>query len=215
MELSLRCACGQLRGEARGLRPDGVNRLVCMCEDCQAYAHHLGRADEVLDAHGGTEVFQITPSQIVLTEGTEHLRCLRLTPKGLVRWYAGCCKTPVANTVAWARMPFAGVVHAFIDPEVKGSTTEQVLGPILALTQARYAVGDPPTGAYQSAPFSLIVRTLRFFARGMVKGAHQPSPFFDSESGQPVVEPTVLSEQERESLRRIRAGGTVRYAASP
>ena len=24
------------------------------------------------------------------------------TPKGLVRWYAGCCKTPIGNTLATA-----------------------------------------------------------------------------------------------------------------
>ena len=99
-EVPLKCSCGSVQGVARDVSPKTGNRLVCMCDDCQAYAHHLGRAEHILDRNGGTEVFQLTPSQLTLTEGREHLRCLRLKEKGLMRWYAGCCNTPVANTLA-------------------------------------------------------------------------------------------------------------------
>ena len=189
-----------LRGTAHNITPETGNRVVCMCDDCQAYARYLGGAQSVLDEHGGTDIFQATPSQIVLAEGTEHLRCLRLSSKGLLRWYAGCCRTPVVNTVASFRVPFVGIVHSFMDFE--GSCTRrEALGPVIAYTQARYAVGEPPVGAHPRAPFGLIVRSLRLLARAVLKGAHKPSPFFTLGTGEPVVEPMVLSGPEREKLR--------------
>ena len=35
-----------------------VNRVVCYCDDCQAFLHYLKRAD-LLDAHGGTDIVQV------------------------------------------------------------------------------------------------------------------------------------------------------------
>lgn len=97
-----------MRGVALNVRPSSGNRLTCMCDTCQAYAHHLGQADKILDQYGGTDVFQMTPSQLSITEGIENLRCLRLEGRGVLRWYAGCCNTPVANTGHLPRCPLSG-----------------------------------------------------------------------------------------------------------
>jgi hypothetical protein len=43
---SLQCRCGTLKG--RVCRSHVANRCVCYCRDCQAFAHFLGRADEIL-----------------------------------------------------------------------------------------------------------------------------------------------------------------------
>ncbi|MBX2799781.1 MAG: hypothetical protein KTR31_19035 [Myxococcales bacterium] len=51
-------------------------------------------------------MFQFTPARITFTEGSEALRCMRLGPKGPLRWYTDCCKTPVANTFAHRPSPF-------------------------------------------------------------------------------------------------------------
>jgi hypothetical protein len=39
----------------------------------------------------------------------ERIVGLRLTPNGLYRWYASCCKTPLGNTLGPA-IPFVGIV---------------------------------------------------------------------------------------------------------
>jgi hypothetical protein len=78
--------------------PQNANRGVCYCKDCQAFAHFLGKDGETLDERGGTDVTQVLPKNIAFTQGTEILACIRLTEKGLLRWYAGCCNTPVVNT---------------------------------------------------------------------------------------------------------------------
>lgn len=171
-----------------------------MCDDCQTYAHWLGEPERILDEHGGTDVFQLTPAQLRIDQGHEHVRCVRLSSKGLMRWYAGCCKTPIANTLASPRVPFAGVLHTFMDHQGDGRSRDEVLGPVRARTQGRFAPGGCPDGASPRAPVGIIFRALRHLLGGLVSGAHRPSPFFEA-SGRPVVEPTVVPPEERRSLR--------------
>jgi hypothetical protein len=197
----LKCSCGSLRGVADGLSTSGAKRIVCLCADCQAYAHFLGRAKDVLDENGGTDVFPVTPRHLKITSGIENLKCLRLTPKGLFRWYAGCCKTPIANTLS-PKMPFAGTVHSIMDHAADGMTREEALGPIDARVLGKSAIGKVPPGTSNSASVAVILRTIRFLLRARLKGEHTPSPFYDS-SGAPKAKPYVLSEQEREGLRKF------------
>lgn len=171
-----------------------------MCDDCQTYAEHLGRADVILDAHGGTEVLQTVPARVRITQGHEHLRCLRLSPKGLMRWYAGCCNTPIGNTLASPGMPFVGVVHTFI--QLTDSQARDVaLGPVRAKVQGRFSRGPMPTDASRTATPWLILRTAAALLRATLGRQHKPSPFFEPRTGQPVVEPTVLTLEERQRAR--------------
>src|SRR5206468_7222015 len=100
--------CGQVRGRVKNAGPRTVNRVVCYCDDCQAFLHHLGRAD-LLDAHGGSDIVQVAPASLAFHQGTDRIVGLRLAPKGLYRWYASCCNTPVGNAVGPA-IPFVGII---------------------------------------------------------------------------------------------------------
>ena len=62
------------------------------------FARFLERPD-VLDPAGGTDIFQMPSGCVKLTAGMDALRCLRLSNK-VLRWYADCCRTPIANTAA-------------------------------------------------------------------------------------------------------------------
>lgn len=183
-DLILKCGCGALSGVAKDVSPSTGNHIACLCNDCQTYARHLKRGKDVLDEDGGTQIFQLTPAQLKLTRGLENLRCLRLTEKGLLRWYASCCNTPVANTVASAKVPFAGVPTIFI------STGGESLGPILGRVNGK----DKPL------PIGLILRSIRIIGSAWLKGKHKPSPFFDAD-GKPIVLPYVLSPEELEAAR--------------
>ncbi len=194
-DLDYGCACGALRGTARGVAPAVGNRLVCMCDDCQAYAAYLGR-DDIVDDAGGTEVFQLTPNRLTFASGTDQLRCVRLTAKGLMRWYADCCKTPLANTLAARRVAFAGVPVMALHP---AEARDEALGPVRARINGRYARPDATDAGHARAPLGLIGRSLRLFAAGMVRRAYAPSPFFDAD-GHHVCEPGVLSAAERDAL---------------
>jgi len=199
-DIPLSCRCGLVRGLAIDVSSRRGNRLVCYCDDCQAYARYLGRED-IVDPLGGTDVYQTTPSQVEITTGVEHVRCVRLSQKGLVRWYAGCCRTPMGNTLASPRVPFVGVVHCFMDHASDGRARDEVLGVPRAGIQGRYAVGGVPPGAHRVAPLGIILRSLRSLVRAWLAGEHRPSAFFDSITGLPITRPDVLSGGERDELR--------------
>lgn len=193
MHMPLQCRCGAVRGTIdvdRGLR------VMCYCDDCQAYAHALGR-DDVLDAHGGTDIWQTTPSRLKLSDGLEHLRCMRLSDKGMLRFYTACCSTPVGNTMSSAKVPFVGVVHAMMDHRAHGR--DEVLGPAVG-TQGRFARGGVPPGAHATVPLAFVPRVIAFLVGGVLARAWRPTPLFDG-AGAPVVVPRVLSAAERDALR--------------
>ena len=49
-DVQVRCRCGEVVGLVTNASPQKVNRVVCYCDDCQAFAHQLGRADRFLKA---------------------------------------------------------------------------------------------------------------------------------------------------------------------
>jgi hypothetical protein len=198
--LSLRCHCGALRGLATDMSPSAGNHVVCYCDDCQAYAAFLGRAD-IVDEFGGTEIFQTTPSRIRITSGKGELRCVRLTEKGLLRFYAGCCRTPVGNMISYPRMPFIGVVHSFIGDGSGVNARDAVLGPVTAKVQGRFAIGGVPPGADATMSLPVIVSTVSKLLRGFLARGHQPSAFFDARTKRPVVAAEVLTAEQRRALR--------------
>jgi len=190
MDIRLKCNCGIVRGNVRDVSPHTGTRTVCYCDDCQAFARFLGHEDEILDKYGGTEVFQTTPAQIEISQGNDRLCCLRLTPKGLYRWYTDCCHTPVANTVA-AKVPFASIFHSFMD--IAGDR-EASLGPVRFSVQGKYARGHPPgRTVYPSFPLRLYLHFLPRLLLAALQGKHRPNPFFD-EYKRPVSEPAVLTD---------------------
>jgi hypothetical protein len=169
-----------------------------MCDDCQAYAHYLGRAGEILDAHGGTDMFQTTPSQIEIATGIEHVRCVRLSEAGILRWFAGCCRTPMAHTVASPNVPFVGVPHTFMDH--RRETRDEALGPVVARVRGRFGRGPLPPDAHRGVPLRALARGYGLMFWAWIRGLHAPSPFFDPRTGRPRVEPIVLSRAERDAL---------------
>ncbi|WGK69146.1 DUF6151 family protein [Candidatus Haliotispira prima] len=180
-EVRLKCSCGIVQGVAHDISPNSGTRLVCYCDDCQAFARFLKRED-VTDAHGGTDIFQTTHSRIQITDGAEQLRCLKLRPKGLFRWYTECCKTPIANTVS-SGVPFVGMIHNFMDDD---GVRDSVLGPVRGYIQGKFAKETLPA-KWRGArfPLRIVMRSLCKLLAWKVQGLHKPSPFFDA-SGNPV-----------------------------
>lgn len=209
-DLPLRCRCGAVRGVARDAVPSKINHCFCYCDDCQAFAHYLGRADDVLDVHGGTEIVQMSPANVAFVEGVDKIEAIRLTEKGLVRWYAGCCNTPIGNTMATGGVPFIGVVRAFI------AAPANALGPIRGRAFTKSAKGGSDAVPKDGLPELLLVaRMLGKLLRWRLRGDHTRSALFDAATGKPLVEPRVLAAAEREELKtrsarwrgETRAGG--------
>jgi len=194
----LRCKCGRVRGVAMDVSPSTGFRFVCYCKDCQAFARFLGRPD-VLDTAGGTDIFQMPPARIKLTEGTEAIRCLRLSDR-VLRWYTDCCRTPIANSAADPRFPLAGTIHCFMDHAAGGSSRDAVLGPPLCRIFERSAVGSLPPGAPPPPSFGMYIRRIPRFLGWGLSGLARPTPFFDDRTKAPRSVPVVLTSAERATL---------------
>ena len=194
MNHPLRCRCGTLRGYVS--HSHSVNRGVCYCKDCQAYAHFLGKPGDILDEMGGTDVVAILPKNLTLTHGLEVLACMSLTDNGLLRWYASCCNTPIGNTRRDFRFSFVGLVHTCLrDPSI---SLESSFGPVSMRVNTKHAKGKP-----KSMPISTVAAVLRFLSsviRARLDGSYRSTPFFDPDRGTPVVPPKVLSSGERERI---------------
>jgi hypothetical protein len=190
----LRCRCGEVEGRVEKAARDTANRMVCYCDDCQAYLHHLGRAD-LLDANGGTDVVQVAPAALAYTRGTDRIAGVRLKSKGLFRWYASCCKTPLGNTLS-PSVPFVGIVkHAFRAPD-------EVFGAPVGAMFGKFAVGAAPPGS-TGPNLRLIARAASKVVGWKVRGQTWPHPFFARGTGAPIYPITVLSRDEREALRPL------------
>ncbi|MFT3921551.1 MAG: DUF6151 family protein [Myxococcales bacterium] len=200
LDIPLRCACGAIRGQVDGVTPSNARRLSCMCRDCQAFAHYLGCADSLLDAYGGTDISYATPRQVKLHTGIEQLRCVRLSAEGLLRWYAGCCRTPIANTLPARRIAFVALPHLALDCAALGQPRDSVLGPLTRRFEAGSARSTPPAGAHQGTPFAAKASFLAVLLRDSLIGRAQPTPFLDERTRQPVVEPMVLDAATRAAL---------------
>jgi hypothetical protein len=192
MDISLGCECGKVTGVAKNATPSSGTRLNCYCNDCQAFLRHLGKAETVLDPWGGTDIFQMAQAHVKIYTGADQVRCLRLTDKGLHRWYTACCNTPIGNTLG-SGMPFIGIIHAFIS---QPGERDVLLGPsrgnVWIKDASIDALGDAPESLRKGGnPYLLLLRSIRKLIVWKLKGLDQPSPFFDN-SGKPVSEPEIL-----------------------
>jgi hypothetical protein len=194
----LRCRCGEVRGLLANASPRTVNRVICYCDDCQAFAHQLGRAD-LLDAHGGTDIVQVAPSCLKFLEEQHRIVGLRLTPDGLFRWYTSCCNTPMGNTVS-PRIPFVGIVAQAFDDAAQ--RPDDVFGKPIGAILGKYAIGDAPAGS-KGIKLSLLVRAIRLVLGWRLRGQTWPHPFFRRDTREPIYPVSVLSVPQREALRRL------------
>ena len=197
-DAELQCRCGEVHGRVCNASPDAANHMLCYCDDCQAYLHYLGRTD-LLDAHGGTDIVQVAPAALSFDRGADRIVGVRLTPKGLYRWYASCCKTPLGNTLGPA-FPFVGIVAQAFDRG--GRRAEDVFGKPVGAAWEKFAIGGLPQGSTRVGVL-LIARAFRLMLGWRLRGQAWPHPYFDRDTRKASHELSVLAKTEREALRPL------------
>ncbi|WP_052741678.1 DUF6151 family protein [Kiloniella litopenaei] len=195
-DIPLKCTCGEVKGIARNISPHTARRVICYCQDCQDFARKLDRADDILNAFGGTDIIQITPSQVEITLGKDRLRYLKLSEKGIYRWYTDCCKTPAGNMIG-PKFPFLGVVHNFIaQNDAPNDIRGKILGPvrysIMEKDIIKPLVTPPPEmpRAEHSAdkfPLGLMIKIFTRLFLDTLSGKNKPNPYFKPD-GTPISE---------------------------
>ena len=184
-EIKLGCACGKVQGTTEDVNAQSGNRIHCCCADCQRFAIFLKQEDKVLDQYGATDIFQIPIAHLHITHGHENLGLMRLAPKGLNRWYAKCCHTPIGNTLG-GKAPFIGIIHNFMQHT---QSRDQELGCSRGHIHCQSAKLPVPD-TLQVPLFKVSMRVLGKLISWKLKGLHQPSAFFD-ENARPVVKPEI------------------------
>ena len=243
-KLSVSCRCGQFNASVEIEEKSLPSRLKCYCIDCQSYVQHLNQADIQLDKQGGTELIQLSPAQFSITAGQEYLSNLMLSPSGIYRWYATCCQTPICNTTTKAEMPYVGLItnniskviapktaklhqpentgkagsgkHKTLNDDNREARLLEVFGPI----KFGICAGDkhPLKAAWPISKgfgFRGLFGTLRVMGRWRLRGDHKRSIFIDIASGKPLVEPSLISKEQRQAAKNaVMARSSISSTAS-
>jgi len=193
MGIALRCRCGKLEGEVDATRVKA--RAICYCKDCQAFARFLAPDGSLLDSAGGTEVEAMLPAGLRFTKGVEHLACMSLSPKGIYRWYASCCNTPVGNTPRNPKASYLGLVRTCLAAAPEELDRQLGSGRMTANTESAHA----PVKATPFAVLRAVPRLGAMLVGARIGGGWRENPFFDA-AGAPVRAPRVLSREERAAV---------------
>ncbi|WP_372872511.1 DUF6151 family protein [Shewanella sp.] len=189
----IQCKCGAVKGKLESIGTS--NRLICYCTDCRAFAHFLGKAPFVLDKQGGTEIVQVAQQCLRFSQGEDLLSAVRLSEKGMIRWYAQCCGTPIGNTMASRNTSFIGLIHSCLDRQ----QMDKDFGEKVAALNTETALGQakPKRRGF----LGVLVRLIWIVITSRVSGRYNNSPFFTS-SGLPRITPKTLRAEELEKLKR-------------
>lgn len=181
------CACEKVQGEVAADTLKSGTRVVCHCDDCRAFQIALGRDDP--GAQTGVDLLQIAPANMHFVHGTEHLAAMRLSPRGLVRWYASCCDTPLAATMPGRAIPFAGLLIETLHStdHVRRVSTHGFLKNADGTTRHKN-IGRLVRG--------LVSRTFAAYTSGTAK----MTPFRDPDSGALIVEPEVIGKARKAAI---------------
>jgi hypothetical protein len=136
---------------------------------------------------------------LTFTRGQNRIAGVRLTPKGLFRWYATCCNTPVGNTLGPA-IPFVGIVaQTFVGGPQR---VQDVFGAPTGAILVRYATGPVPAGS-TGISLTLLLRAITKVLGWRLRGRAWPHPFFQLKTREPIYPLRVLTHEEREALRPL------------
>ncbi|HCH62820.1 MAG: hypothetical protein CL927_18245 [Deltaproteobacteria bacterium] len=191
IDLPIQCTCGSVRGTLLDVAPSTVQNLVCHCIDCRSTLRHLGRANDLLTEHGGTAVVHSTPARMQITHGHTHVGLLRLSPKGLLRFYATCCNTPIASMLDDPRQAFVSIARCILP-----SDADTHLGPAVGV-RGRSAIGNLRTlDAAHNVPAWLVARIGWRLAKQRLQGQARPSAFHAAD-GTCIAVATILTLEQR------------------
>jgi hypothetical protein len=190
------CRCGAVEIAVAVPSRRAGTRVTCYCADCQTAARLCPEPDALLGPAGGTDIWQTTPDRLTLVRGAEHLEIRRLSPKGLCRWTATCCETPLFNTLERLGFPFVGLT---LRPDEAGAAAP-VLGPVTAHAFTRFAkpgAGAPPKDVrFAATGAGLMLRALA----ATLTGRAGQTPLRRADGG-PVAPVRIIDRAARDAAR--------------
>ena len=185
-DLPFSCRCGAVKGVIEKAGPREGDFVVCHCTDCQTFANRFDAGDRVMDEQdAGTPLYQSRCARMRIESGVDELRCIHLTEEATLRWYAGCCDTPLFNSYKNGKIPYVTTLVGNCDEGLRTRLLGEPIGHLF--------VDDDPacTGAVHRLSMNTLMR--RFFVRmvkDIVSGDRRRSALFDPETLEPISTPT-------------------------
>ncbi|WP_227285052.1 DUF6151 family protein [Boseongicola sp. H5] len=176
-DLRFSCTCGALTGHLVEASPRAGAHVICHCEDCR---RTLAYYNIPLPADEGVGLFQTNPDNIRIDTGRRYLGLMRLSPRGLFRWYATCCNTPLFNSSTRPRFPFSSVL-------TRNMVDTDPLGPVVGQVFKRGPNGKTRHQGMGRLVAGMMLRT----GSALVTGKWRQTPFFNIETGEPVATPVI------------------------
>ena len=173
-DIPFACRCGTVTGTLQDVRPSEGTHVICHCNACARAMALSGLGDEAQD---GVDLWQTTPDRIEIATGADHLVPVRLSPKGLFRWTAKCCDTPMFNTFSGPGLPFTGVL-------TRNLADLAPLGPVIA---HGFVTGPDGKQRHQHG-HRVVWRLLKRTVVAKLSGRGRKTPFFQAD-GTPITAP--------------------------
>ncbi|UYV38740.1 DUF6151 family protein [Rhodobacteraceae bacterium D3-12] len=183
-DIPFSCTCGTVQGYVSVPSAKSGNRVTCHCADCRAAMIHLNQPDPAPD---GIDIWQTLPEHVHFTAGTDHLSAMRLSPRGMFRWYADCCNTPITSTLRGPRLNVGGFIAARL-------SDTSALPP-----RGAYVFKKQANGKYRHKGMGhLAWRVAQLMLSANLSGSWRENPFFD-DTGKPIRTPRTLTREERKA----------------
>ncbi len=154
----------------------------------------LGKGLHYLDQWGGTDVFQVAPGKIHIATGVDKIRCLKQTKKGALRWYASCCKTPLALTLQNMSVPFIAINCVCIIELTDPTKRDQYIGPIRARVNGHFPADNKPDKTDLASTLKMILHLAPLMVMWWWNNEHKRSPWLTDE-GSPLVEAVLVDPE--------------------
>jgi hypothetical protein len=132
----------------------------------------------------------LPPGQVTFTAGLDALRCVRLSGK-VLRWFAECCRTPIANTAADPRFPVVALIHSIMDCAADEWSRDALFGPPLCRIYEHSAIGPLLSNAPPPSLRVFAYRATKVVGWWM-RGLTRPNPFFEDRTKAPRSVPQLL-----------------------
>ncbi|WP_306045596.1 DUF6151 family protein [Nioella sp. MMSF_3534] len=180
-DIPFACRCGTVTGILHDVRPQEGTHVVCHCNSCARAMRLSGLGDS---AAGGVDLWQTTPDRIEIATGADRLIPVQLSPKGLFRWTAQCCDTPMINTFGSPALPFAGILTGNLSDPAP-------LGPVIA---HGFVTGPNGKQRHQNGG-RVIWRFVKRTVAAKLGRRGRQTPFFNAD-GSPINAPVLAPRAE-------------------
>ena len=191
-DLPFSCRCGAVKGVIEKASPREGDFVVCHCIDCQTFARRFDAGDRVMDEQdAGTPLYQSRCARMRIESGLDRLRCLHLTDKPTLRWYAGCCDTPLFNSFKNGKIPYVTTLVGNCDAQDRQRLLGEPIGHLF--------VDDDPRCTEPVPRLSMNTLMRRFFVRmvkDIVSGDRRRSALFDPQTLEPIAAPARPTKED-------------------